>query len=93
MICTSADGGKIPLAIIGKSMRPQSWDLCNDKPPLPHKHKANAWFHKSITIWWLKEVFGNEMKKRFGNNNFIWLLHNCSVYVGIDAALIPDNVN
>jgi len=92
MICTSAGGGKIPLAVIGKSARPQCWDLCNDKPPLPYKHQTNAWFDKNIMIWWLNEVFGCEMKKRYGNNKVILLLDNCSAHVGIDAALIPNNV-
>ena len=83
MICTSASGDKIPLAVVGKSARPQCWDLCHDKPPLPYKHQANAWFDKSIMAWWLKEVFGLEMRKRYGENKVILLLDNCAAHTGI----------
>ena len=50
MVCTSATGDKVPLAVIGKPIRPQCWDLCGNKPPIAYNNQNNAWFDRTITI-------------------------------------------
>jgi len=42
MVCTSAVGEKVPLAIVGKSKRPQCWDLCANKPPVAYRKPSTS---------------------------------------------------
>jgi len=44
MNCTSAGGLRMEVAIVGQAERPQCWDLCDNRPPLPYIHQKNAWF-------------------------------------------------
>jgi Tc5 transposase DNA-binding domain/DDE superfamily endonuclease len=47
MVCTAADGSKVPLSIVGKPMKPQCFRLCeNETPPMAYTHQASAWFDK-----------------------------------------------
>ena len=92
MACTSATGEKIKLAVIGKSNRPHCWDICDDHPPLPYNHQSNAWFDRSITEWWLNDIFAPECRKKHGENKVILLLDNFPAHVGINDASIPKNV-
>jgi hypothetical protein len=79
MVCTSANGDKVPLAVVGKSKKPVSFD--NQPPPLPYTNQANAWFDKGITRWWIQQVllpYHNRYKGR-GVPCCI-LLDNCSAH-------------
>ena len=55
MVCTAANGDKLPLAIIGKPKMPHCLKLPVDKtnPPMPYAHQSNAWFDKHVTVWWI----------------------------------------
>ena len=64
MLCTSAVGENVPLAVVGKSKRPQCWDLCGNNPPIAYTNQANAWFDKAVTKWWLQDVFCAWYKQR-----------------------------
>ena len=44
MACISAAGLKLPIPLVGKAARPQCWDLCDNKPPLPYQNQTNAWY-------------------------------------------------
>lgn len=59
MVCTSAAGDKVHLAVIGKAKRPTCWDLCGNKPPIAYNNQDNAWFDRTITVWWILKVFIN----------------------------------
>eukprot|EP00978_Attheya_sp_CCMP212_P027512 scaffold92146_cov56-Attheya_sp.AAC.1 len=56
MICTAADGTKVPLSIIGKAKKTECFRLCEndkDKVTLAYKDKgqcSNAWFDKEVTM-------------------------------------------
>jgi hypothetical protein len=79
MVCTTANGDKVPLAVVGKSKKPVSFD--NQPPPLPYTNQANAWFDKGITRWWIQQVllpYHNRYKGR-GVPCCI-LLDNCSAH-------------
>jgi hypothetical protein len=87
MVCTSAEGGKIPLAFIGKPKKPSCFKLCeNGKPPLPYANQPAAWFDKNVTWWWLHEVFIPHHTKYHGHAHCILLLDNFSGHhVNFDA--------
>ena len=90
MICTAADGFKVPIALIGKSKKPTCFELIQPgkRTPLPYKHQKNAWFDKQITIWWIDNVFWPEHLKRNGDVNAILILDNCSAHK-FDMSMIP----
>ena len=48
--CSSANGKKLPLAVVGKSKKPICYNLCDGNPPFPSINQANAWFDKPITL-------------------------------------------
>ena len=58
MVATTADGSKVPLAVVGKPKNPKCFDLCeNGKPPLPYTNQKSAWFNIRVTAWWINKVF------------------------------------
>jgi hypothetical protein len=80
MICTAADGFRLPVAIIGKAKKPVCFGLLQPghSTPLPYKHQKNAWFDKDITIWWINNVFWPEHLQENGHVNAILILDNYS---------------
>jgi len=93
MVCTAADGFRVPVAIIGKAKRPQCFDLLQPghSTPLPYKNQKNAWFDKDITIWWINNVFWPEHLKENGHVNAILILDNCSAHK-IDISKISSKI-
>ena len=57
-------------------------------PPLPYKEQKNAWFDKSITLWWINSVFWPGHLRKHGDVNAILVLDNCSAH-NIDMSRIP----
>lgn len=90
MICTAADGTQTPIAIIGKAKKPSCFQLHDPATalPLPYKEQKNAWFDKSITLWWINSVFWPEHLRKHGDVNAILILDNCSAH-NIDMSRIP----
>ena len=80
MVCTSADGWRAPLALIGKSKKPVCFQLLTNssKPPIAYRNQRNAWFDKDTTEWWIHNVFWPAHLKRHGHVNCILLLDNFS---------------
>lgn len=91
MVCTSATGQKLPLAVIGKSASPTCFRQCGNKPPLPYFQQENAWFDKRVFLWWLKEVFSKAVRQTHGDQKVVLLLDNFSGHQ-LEASLIPRNV-
>lgn len=50
MVCVSAVGEKVPLALVGNAKCPNCFSLC-DKPPIAYTNQENPWFDRSITVW------------------------------------------
>ena len=47
MVCTAADGTKVPLAIVGKSKNPKCFaHLPGKEPPMHYTSQKRAWFTK-----------------------------------------------
>jgi DDE superfamily endonuclease/Tc5 transposase DNA-binding domain len=89
MICTAADGSKVPLSIVGKSKNPVCFRICeSSNPPLPYVDQANAWFDQRVTIWWLTNVFIPFHRRKFGDSACILILDNCPAH-SIDASILP----
>ena len=57
MVCTAAGGTNVPLAAVGKPEKIMCFRFCGNKPPLPYTKQRNAWFDRTVAIWWLKIVF------------------------------------
>ena len=78
MVATAANGEKLPLAMIGKSAKPTCFKFCGGVPPMFYKNQKNAWFDRSITVWWLNTVFWPYHLKKHGKVKAVLLLDNCS---------------
>lgn len=95
MVCTAADGSKVPLSIIGKPKVPECFRYSLDdpsKPPLAYKDQANAWFDRDITIWWINHVFWPMHTQKFGQLKAILLLDNCAAHTKLDPTHLPKNL-
>ena len=90
MICTSADGKNVPLAVVGKSKKPHCFNLCDGKPPFPYINQANAWFDNPITLWWINCVFWPHHMSVNGDVNAVLLLDNCSAQTYMNPDQLPD---
>jgi DDE superfamily endonuclease len=90
MVCTAADGTKVPLSIIGKAKKPVCFRLCeNQQPPMAYRNQVKAWFDKRVTLWWIESVFIPYHKHKYGVSHCILLLDNCPGHK-IDLALMPN---
>jgi DDE superfamily endonuclease/Tc5 transposase DNA-binding domain len=89
MVCTAADGSKVPLSVVGRSKNPVCFRACeNNKPPLPYTDQVNAWFDQNVTLWWINTVFIPHHRERFGDTHCILIVDNCSAHK-IDLQLLP----
>eukprot|EP00978_Attheya_sp_CCMP212_P019422 scaffold54421_cov57-Attheya_sp.AAC.2 len=96
IICTAADGTKVPLSIIGKAKKTECFHLCeNDKVPLlAYKGQRNAWFDKEVTMWWLLvHVFWPHHLQVHGDVPCLLLLDNASVQTNLDLSVLPANLH
>ena len=89
MVCTAADGTKVPLSLVGYSKTPVCFKLT--QPPLAYTHQANAWFDQRVTLWWINFVFWPFHLEKNGNVNAILLLDNCSAHK-INMKSIPERL-
>ena len=92
MICTSDDGKKVPLAVVGKSKKPHFFNLCGGKPPFSYINKANAWFDKPINMWWINCVLWPHHMSVNGDGNAVLLLENCSAQTDLNSDQLPDRL-
>ena len=91
MVCTSATGLKIPLAVIGTAATPECFrDLANNSPPLPYNHQSNAYFDQNIFHWWLTEVFAKNCEGLRNGGKVLLILDNAKIQV--DVADVPVNI-
>ena len=84
MICTSTDGKKAPLAIIGKSKNPTCFNL--GKFPIAYKNQNKAYFTLKVTVWWIKTVFWTHHLNIQGYMNAILILDNYSSHKELDGS-------
>jgi len=84
MICTAANGDKLPIAVVGKSACPKCFK--NKDVPLPYTNQKNSWFDKNITKWWLNNCLIPYHYKTHGKGvPCCVLLDNCSAHKLSDA--------
>ena len=76
MICTSADGKRVTLAVVGKSKKPYCFKLCDGNPPFPYINQANTYFNKTITLWWINCVFWSHHMSVNGDVNAVSFIDN-----------------
>jgi hypothetical protein len=94
MVCTSCNGNKVPLAVIGKAKQPTCFRLCpNGIAPLPYRAQKNAWFDKEVTMWWILHVFWPYHLKEQGDVPACLLFDNCAVQSNLDFTLLPRNLD
>ena len=86
MVCTAADGSKVPLCLVGKSQHPHCFRLRPGGCPIPYTHQKKAWFTINVTVWWIKHVFWPHHLQKHGNVYAILILDNCSSHQGIDQS-------
>jgi DDE superfamily endonuclease/Tc5 transposase DNA-binding domain len=87
MVCTSAEGDKVPLALVGTAKRPYCFDMCNGVPPMAYTAQSNAWFDKAVTSWWFHNVFVKHYSKSFGQQKGVLILDNCPAHTGIEEQM------
>eukprot|EP00957_Ditylum_brightwellii_P106753 8144270-Ditylum_brightwellii.AAC.1 len=79
MICTTAAGSKVPIAVIGKSAKPKCFD--GNDVPLPYMNQRNAWSDQDITKWWIHHVLLPYHNRKHGHGmSCCILLDNCSAH-------------
>ena len=86
MVCTAADGSKVPLCLVGKSQHPHCFRLRPGGCPIPYTHQKKAWFTIKVTVWWIKHVFWPHHLQKHGNVYAILILDNCTSHQGIDQS-------
>lgn len=57
MVCSSAVGCKVKIAVVGKHQKPRCFPKNLTSLPLPYTHQRSAWFDVSVMNWWLRTVF------------------------------------
>ena len=89
MVCTSADGTKLPLLIVGKAKTPACFRLRGGRDlPLPYYNQKNAWFDREVTLVWIRRVLWPNHLDKHGDKHCILLLDNCSAHK-IDETRLP----
>lgn len=86
-------GTKLPIAIVGKAVRPQCWDACGDKPPLPYCQQTNAWFDKAVFEWWLKDIFARQVMKIHGADAKVILIVDNFKGHKLEDYVVPKNIS
>jgi hypothetical protein len=93
MVCTSCNGKKAPISVIGKANKPKCFQLCpNETPPLPYRGQSNAWFDKSVMMWWICNVFWPFHLEQNGDVPAILLLDNFSGQTNLEKSSLPRNL-
>jgi len=91
MVCTSAAGVKVPLAIIGKPKKSRSFRLSPGRGiPKNYKDQKNAWFDRGITKWWVWNVLHKHVLEKHGDVPFIIILDGCKAHEGIPSSELPE---
>eukprot|EP00977_Amphora_coffeiformis_P002724 scaffold521_cov167-Amphora_coffeaeformis.AAC.15 len=90
MVCTSASGTKVPLAMAGKEKKPECFRLTEDgkTPPISYTYQSNGWFDRNATLWWITNVFWPHHKRTRGDVPALLLLDKCSAHE-VDLTKIP----
>ena len=93
MVCTDADGTKVPLSVVGKPKKPKYFRLLRGgKTPVPYTNQSNAWFNKDITIWWIRMVLWPYHLRMNGDKHCVLLLDNCSAHK-VDEGRLPPSLH
>jgi len=92
MVAIGADGGKVPLYVVGRSKKPLCFSLCDNKPPIPYTNQANAWFDKKVFLDWVNKVFWPHHLKTKGDVHLILILDNFSGQKNIEL-LLPEKLH
>ena len=83
MLCTAADGSKVPLSIVGKSKNPHCFKL--GRSPIKYTQQNKSWFTSKVMVWWVKEVFWQHHLSKHGNVYALLILDNCTAHNSLDA--------
>jgi hypothetical protein len=90
MLCTSAAGRKVPLAIAGRERKPECFQLTADgkTPPISYTYQSNGWFDHTATLWWITHVFWPHHRRTRGDVPALLLFDPCSAHQ-IDETKLP----
>ncbi|MGH7954791.1 MAG: hypothetical protein ACREOZ_02400 [Gloeomargaritales cyanobacterium] len=86
MVCTAANGEKLPLLMIGHSANPIcfKYQCENGRPPMSYTHQANAWFDRKITVEWINRVLWPHHLAHHGDVCALLVLDNCSAHKDLE---------
>lgn len=79
------------LALVGSAKNPNCLSMC-DRPPIAYTNQENAWFDRSTTVWWFKNVFLTLCRNRWGDDQVILILDNCPCHLKIVLTDVPENI-
>ena len=93
MVCTSASGTKVPLAMAGREKKPECFRLTEDgkTPPVSYTYQSNGWFDRNATLWWINNVFWPHHRRTRGDVPALLLLDTCSAHE-VDTTKIPSKL-
>ena len=80
MVCTTEDGNKVPLAVVGKPKKLMCFRVQtrNGLSPVPCIYQRNDWLDQTIIIWWIGVVLWLYHLNHYGDQYYILLLNNFS---------------
>ena len=76
MVCFSVVGKKLEQMLVGKTQRPQCWDLGDKKKPLLYTNQTNAWFDSIVNWFWFNHCFLKHDRTEFGELHGLLLADN-----------------
>ena len=91
MVCTASTGPKVPIAFVGRAKNPRCF--AGKTRPQFYTHNKKAWFNKTTTKWWFRDVFAPYFIDNVrslpgkGEINAIVILDGCSAHNDIQQYL------
>lgn len=92
MVCTSATGKKLPLAMVGTAKTPHCFRLV-DSVPMAYTHQSKGWFDRTVTIWWINTVLVPNHRRIYGEVPLLLILDNCPAHHGVSKDAYPSIVH
>ena len=88
MVCTSAVGCKVDIALVGKHKKPHCFPR-HFTLPVPYTNQANAWFDVAVMNWWLRSVFSPHCAYHHPGQKCLLLVDNFSAHKREDVMMSP----
>lgn len=88
MVCTAASGKKMPLLVVGSAKTPNCFALTK-KLPCAYTNQDKSWFDRKVMLHWLSHVMAPACKAKFGSQNVVIILDNCSAHHGLEDKIHP----